>query len=145
MFGQSLFIENTNIFLTVMNCSLASDKQNFRIRNFINRHRKLGNIYWEFCVFCWWYWFWPSSYIPDSNRQLIKWYWFFILICVIFSVGFLVSKNLQIWSLFIWETCSTDDERKYSDFFDYLLKYYLTFDHSFGLMNQDRFSRVCKF
>ena len=38
---------------------------------------------------------------------------------------------------------NTDEERKYSDFLDhYLFKYYLTFEHSFGLMNQDHYTAI---
>ena len=37
---------------------------------------------------------------------------------------------------------NTDEERKYSDFLKYLFKYYLTFDHSFGLMNQDQYTAI---
>ena len=35
-----------------------------------------------------------------------------------------------------------DEERKYSDFLKYLFKYYLTFEHSFGLMNQDHYTAI---
>ena len=34
------------------------------------------------------------------------------------------------------------EERKYSDFLDYIFKYNLTFDHSFGLMNQDHYTAL---
>ena len=34
------------------------------------------------------------------------------------------------------------EERKYSEFLDYIFKYYLTFDHLFGLMNQDHYTAL---
>ena len=34
------------------------------------------------------------------------------------------------------------EERKYSEFLDYIFTYYLTFDHSFGLMNQDHYTAL---
>ena len=37
---------------------------------------------------------------------------------------------------------STDKKRKYSEFLDYLFKFYLTFDHLFGLMNQDHYTAI---
>ena len=37
---------------------------------------------------------------------------------------------------------TTDTERKFSEFLDYIFKFYLTFNHSFGLMNQDHYRAI---
>ena len=57
-------------------------------------------------------------------------------------VPFVLGKDIQNVSKFVLVWIYACLLRQYSDFLDYVFKYYLTFYHSSGLMNQDHYTAL---
>ena len=56
------------------------------------------------------------------------------------DIVILIGLNIPICLVSWTRKNNIYEQRKYSEFLNYLYKFYLNFDHSFGLMNQDDYT-----